>query len=61
MYTIEQLLEELQENLDWGYDQLGNEEITSDKSDYEIAHFEGGLATLERVVASLQEIIENNE
>ncbi len=61
MYTVEQLLEELQENLDWGYDQLGNEEVLETKSDYEIAHFEGGLATLERVVASLQEIIENNE
>lgn len=61
MFTTEQLLEDLQENLDWGYDQLANEEITSGKSEYEIGHFEGGLAALERVVVSLQEIIENNE
>jgi len=56
-YTVEQLLEELITNVEWGTDQLQYEELLNGKSAYEIAHFQGGLAALENVIISLEEIL----
>ena len=61
MYTLEQLYKHLHEQLDWGNDQLADESLMENKSDIEIAHFQGQMGALARVIGSIDLILNDNE